>query len=231
LIRQHCLNYGAPMRMWTSNHVMLAVGMITVSVCGTGCEDKQATPGQPAKTTPAAPTAAPPPRTAPTASAAPSEPKHDCPEGSTGDGTFNKPCEAKGTARMMEVKWTGKMTDTGPSFRVTNTSKIPIVYGKLAVYFYDKAGKQLEVKDATASPPKNQPMQWCSGKIFDGPMKAGEKAVITFSCVKKEHVPEGATAIEGELQMVGFADESGKKTEYYWKNPELTPDARPKSKK
>lgn len=218
--------------MWSSNQVTLALGVVAVLVSATGCEDEQATPGKRPLTSPTPTTAAPPQRTTstPAASAAP-EPKHDCPEGSTGDGSFNKPCEAKGTARMMEVKWTGKMTDTGPSFRVTNTSKIDIVYGKLAVYFYDKAGKQLEVKDPSASPPKNQPMQWCSGKIFDGPMKAGEKAVITFSCVKKEHVPEGATAIEGELQTVGFADETGKKTEYYWRNSELTPDARPKSKK
>jgi hypothetical protein len=59
-------------------------------------------------------------------------------------------------------------------------------------------------------------------------MKPGEKAVITFSCVKKEHVPEGAKAIEGELQIVGFADATEKKSEYYWRNNDLVPDARPK---
>jgi hypothetical protein len=30
------------------------------------------------------------------------------------------------------------------------------------------------------------------------------------------------------MQMVGFADASEKKNEYYWRNPELTPDTRPK---
>ena len=66
------------------------------------------------------------------------------------------------------------------------------------------------------------------GNIFEGIMKPGEKAVITFSCVKKEHVPEGTTAIEAEMQMVGFPDESEKKIDFYWRNNDLIPDARPK---
>ena len=32
---------------------------------------------------------------------------------------------------MMEVTWTGKMTDTGPSFRVVNKSPSVILYGKI----------------------------------------------------------------------------------------------------
>ena len=125
---------------------------------------------------------------------------------------------------MMEVTWTKKMDDKGPSFRVVNKSKLVILYGRMLVYFYDKTGKQLEV---TASP-KNRPHQTCFGNIFEGIMKPGEKAVITFSCVKKEHVPEGATAIEAEMQMVGFPDESEKKVDFYWRNNDLIPDARPK---
>jgi hypothetical protein len=161
---------------------------------------------------------------APSASA--SGPVHDCPEGSTGDGTLAKPCDAKGTARMMELTWTGKTTDDGPSFRVTNKSKSTILYGKVVAYFYDKAGKQLEVKDAAGKASPNKP---CAGaNLFGGVMKPAEKAVITFSCVKKEHVPEGTAAIEGEVQMVGFADASEKKSEYFWRNSNLTPDTRPK---
>jgi hypothetical protein len=171
----------------------------------------------------AAPSAAPPP----SATASPSAPKHDCPEGTVGDSTFEKPCEAKGTLRTMEVSWTGKTDDKGPSFKVANTSKVEINYGKLVVYFYDKAGKQLEVKDDE----QNRPFKTCAGNIFEGPMKAGEKAVITFSCVKKAHVPEGTAAIQAEIELVGFSDESGKKNAYYWRNKELTPAARPKSKK
>lgn len=162
-----------------------------------------------------------------TASASPPAPKHDCPEGTSGEATFEKPCEAKGTARTMEVTWTGKTDDKGPSFKVVNISKVDINYGKLVVYFYDKAGKQLEAKDDE----RPRPFRTCAGNIFEGPMKAGEKAVITFSCVKKDHVPEGAVAIQAEVELVGFTDESGKKNAYYWRNKDLTPAERPKSKK
>jgi hypothetical protein len=46
--------------------------------------------------------------------------------------------------------------------------------------------------------------------------------------VKKEHVPEGTTAIEGEMITVGFADSTETKNEFYWGNKDLAPDARPK---
>lgn len=200
---------------------------LVLALSASACDEEKA----PSKAAPSAkPTPTLPEASAPVASAAPAKPRDDCPEGSSGEGTFNKPCEAKGDSRMMEVTWTGKMGDDGPSFRVVNSSKLQILYGKLVAYFYDKSGKQLQAKDTSESPPKDRPSQPCAGNIFAGPMKPGEKAVITFSCVKKEHVPEGTAAIEAELEMVGFTDESGKKNEFYWRNKELTPDARPKSK-
>jgi hypothetical protein len=128
---------------------------------------------------------------------------------------------------MMEVTWTGKMNDTGaPSFRVVNKSKLVILYGKIVAYFYDKAGKQLEVPAGSSGKPRQH--QDCPGNIFGGVMNPGEKAVINFSCVGKSSVPEGVAAIEAEIQMVGFADAEGKRSEFYWKNEELTPDTRPK---
>ena len=165
--------------------------------------------------------------TATATASAPAEPVKpaDCPAGSSGEGSLSKPCIAKGKDRMMEVVWTGKMTDGGPSFKVHNKAKLDILYGNVVVYFYDKAGKQLELKDAAGKP---RPDQTCAGKIFDGVMKANEKAVITFSCVKKDHVPEGAVAIEAEMQTVGYVESGGTNISFYWKNPELTPDARPK---
>jgi hypothetical protein len=193
-----------------------------------GCDQEQSTSGAPSASapTPPASSAAPtPPAATPAPSASASGPVHDCPAGSTGDGTLAKPCDAKGKARMMEVAWTGKFTDDGPTFRITNKSPSVILYGKIVAYFYDKAGKQLEVKDSGG---KTSPYQTCGGNIFGGVMKPAEKAVFTFSCVKKEHVPEGTTHVEAEMQMVGFADASEKKNEYYWRNQELTPDARPK---
>jgi len=209
--------------MLVSKTALIVAAVLAVS----GCDDEPSSSAKPAPTgTPAAAPSAAPKATAPVASAAP-EPKHDCPEGSTGNGSFRKPCEAKGDARMMEVTWTGKMDDKGPSFRVTNTSKIEILYGKMVVYFYDNDGKQLDAKDGE----KDVPAKSCAGNIFQGPMKPGEKAVITFSCVRKSNVPEDAKFIEAEMEMVGFTGEDGKKNEYYWRNKELTPDVRPKSKK
>lgn len=153
---------------------------------------------------------------------------HDCPKDSAGEGSFAKPCEAKGKARLMDVAWTGKTDDKGPSFRVTNKSSLVVLYGKVAVYFYDKAGKQLDVTDDAATPPKAVPYRICPGNIFGGVMKAGEKAVITFSCVAKKHVPEGTATIEAEMQSVGFADATEKKVDFYWHNADLTPDVRKK---
>ena len=162
------------------------------------------------------------------ASAAPAEPPHDCPKGSTGEGSFAKPCEGKGNVRMMDAAWTGKTDDKGPFFKVTNKSASTILYGKIAVYFYDKAGKQLDVMDTAATPPKAVPNRTCAGNIFSGVMKPAEKATIQFSCVKKEHVPEGTAAIEAEMQTVGFSDASEKKVDFYWTNKDLVPDARKK---
>jgi hypothetical protein len=207
-----------------SNVLITAAAVVSIA----GCSEEHSTSSAPsassASTHPEV-SAPAPSATAPAASATASVPVHDCPAGSTGDGSLSKPCEAKGAARMMEVTWTGKMTDTGPSFRVINKSPAVILYGKVVAYFYDKSGKQLEVKDSGGKPHANQP---CTGNLFSGVMKPAEKAVITFSCVKKESVPEGTAQVEAEMQMVGFADATEKKSEWFWKNSDLTPDTRPK---
>jgi hypothetical protein len=195
-----------------------------------GCSKDETTPApeastsaSPAAASAPAPSASPPP---PVASAA-VEPPHDCPTGSTGPGSFDKPCEGKKAARMMQVRWT-KTGDAGPSFAIQNKSPLVILYGRISVYFYDKAGKQLDVKDDSESPPKTRPFHTCSGNFFGGVMNPNEKAVLTFSCVPKKVIPDGTTAIEAEIQMVGFADASGKKNDFYWRNSDLSPDVRPK---
>jgi hypothetical protein len=188
-----------------------------------GCEEeakKEPSSAQPsASAAAAAPTPTPTPTPPP-----PPKPREDCPEGSSGIGTTTEPCKGSGDARMMEVKWTGKTTDEGPKFAVTNKTKKPILFGSVAAYFYDKKGKQLQV---TAGG-KPRPMQICSGNIFAGAVKPEEKIFVFFSCVKKDHVPEGTAAIEAEIKTVGFADEAGTKNEFYWSNLDLVPDERPK---
>lgn len=188
-----------------------------------GCEDaaeKPAPVSMPSATAAAAaPVSAPPP-----APEAPPKLRDDCPKGSSGVGTSDKPCLGSGDARMMVVSYTGKTTDEGPKFSVVNKADQQILYGAIAVYFYDKAGKQLQV----TSGDKKRPYQACAGNIFAGAVKPAEKIFIFFSCVKKAHVPEGTATIEAEVKTAGFADESGKKSEFYWSNPDLAPDERPK---
>ncbi len=186
----------------------------------------KATADAPAKTATATAMPHPTPAPTPTVSAAP---RSDCPKDSAGPGLIDQPCLGKDKARMMEVKWTSKTDDKGPSFAVTNKATKPVLYGKIAVYFYDKDGKQLEVKNLASENAKPLPYLVCAGSnLFSGIMKVNEKATLTFSCVKKEHVPEGTAAIEGEMVTVGFADSSEKSSEYYWMNKDLAPDARPK---
>ena len=123
----------------------------------------------------------------------------------------------------MEVTWTGKMTDTGPSFRVLNKSKLAILYGRIVVYFYDKAGKLIEIQGGD----KPRKRLTCAGNIFGGAVKPGEKIFMNFSCVKKDDVPKGAVNIEGEVTVVGFTDAEGK-NDTYWRNDDLAPEERPK---
>jgi len=191
--------------------------VLTVS----GCEEEK----KPESTAPSA-TIAPKP-TAPTTAAPPPKLRDDCPEGSSGEGTFNNPCEGKGPARQMDVVWTGKIGDDGPSFKVTNKAKKVILYGKIVVYFYDKDGKQIEIADKK-DPEKKRHYETCAGNIFGGVMKVDEKAVLTFSCVKKDSVPEGTKTIEGEMWMVGYTGASDDKVEYYWRNTDLAAKERPK---
>jgi hypothetical protein len=186
-----------------------------------GCEEeKKKEEAPPPKPSASAAVVTPPPAPPPE----PPKPRSDCPEGSSGIGTSDSPCKGSGDARMMEVKYTGKTTEEGPKFQVINKTKKQILYGSVAAYFYDKKGKQLQV---TAGG-KPRPMQICSGNIFAGAVKPGEKIFVFFSCVKKDYVPEGTDAIEAEVKMVGFADEAGEKNEYYWSNLDLIPDERPK---
>ncbi|HYP89754.1 MAG TPA: hypothetical protein VEQ59_16415, partial [Polyangiaceae bacterium] len=171
-----------------------------------------------------APAAAVPAPPVPSTPPAPPKLRDDCPKGSSGVGTSAEPCLASGESRMMEVTYTGKTTDEGPKFSIVNKSDQQILFGSLAVYFYDKAGKQLQVTGGD----KPKPMQVCAGNIFAGAVKPGEKIFMFFSCVKKSHVPEGTVNIEAEVKTVGFADEAGKKSEFYWSNPDLAPNERPK---
>lgn len=201
---------------------------LVLALCACGKDEpKTDTAASASAPTASAAPSAPAPSAPPSASAAAPEPPHDCPSGSTGVGSFAKPCEAKGTDRMMTVKWT-KTDDKGPNFSIKNIGKITITWGKINVYFYDKGGKQIDSQDDSETPPKVKHFHTCSGSFFQGVMKPGESATLTFSCVPKKAIPDGTVTIEAEMQMVGFADPTEKKIDFYWRNADLTPAARPK---
>jgi hypothetical protein len=207
---------------------MRTIVTLAIAAAVFGCsKDEPKSQAPAASATPAATASAVPSVSAPPAASAAPEPHHDCPANSSGIGSFAKPCEAKGGERLMKVKWT-KTDDKGPSFSIKNVGQTTILYGKIAVYFYDKSGKQLDLPDTSETPPKTKPFHTCYGNFFQGVMKPGESAVLTFSCVPKKVIPDGTATIEGEMQMVGFADATEKQIDFYWRNPDLTPSARPK---
>lgn len=200
-------------------------GAAAFAVCLIACEKEAEKPASPKASATPVPTASTPPTTssAPASSAAERKPVHPCPEGSTGKGTFDDPCKAKGKTRMMDVSWDKKIGDKGPTFKIVNNAKLEVLYGKVVVYFYDKAGKQLEAKVGD----KSYRRLTCAGNIFAGAVKPGEKVFINFSCVKKDDVPKGSAGIEGEIATVGFTDDAGK-NDTYWRNDDLVPEDRPK---
>jgi hypothetical protein len=203
---------------------------LAIALAVFGCSKEETKSAPPAVASSAAATPSAPPSASATPSATASaepEPHHDCPANSNGIGSFTKPCEAKGSERIMKVKWT-KTDDKGPNFSIKNLGKTTILYGKIAVYFYDKKAKQLDLMDDSETPPKARPYLTCAGNIFQGVMKPSESATLTFSCVPKKSIPEGTTTIEAEMPLVGFADSSEKKIDFYWRNADLTPNQRPK---
>lgn len=130
---------------------------------------------------------------------------------------------------MVVIAWNGKSDDKGsPWFSTTSKAPKTLLYGRVAIYFYDKAGKQIDVKEPIEGSDKTHAYHTCSGSVFAGGLNPGEKARYTFSCMKKSDVPAGMASMEGEATIVGFADASLKKNEFYWKNADLVPEARPK---
>ena len=51
---------------------------------------------------------------------------------------------------------------------------------------------------------------------------------MTFFGTQEKVIPEGTDKIEAEIQTVGFADSTDKKIDFYWRNPDLSPDVRAK---
>jgi hypothetical protein len=196
---------------------------LALAIFLSSCEKEKPKQAAPSASSPPPPPTASAPAPAPSATVAEKKPTIPCPEHSEGKGTFDDPCKAKGKTRIMDVSATTKVGDKGPTFKIVSKSNHEILYGKIVVYFYDKKGKQLDAPDGD----KQRRRLTCAGNIFSGPVKPNEKIFMNFSCVKKDNVPKGVAAIEGEIQTVGFPDDSGK-IDSYWRNDDLAPEERPK---
>ncbi len=61
-----------------------------------------------------------------------------------GKGTLGEPCKYSGD--IITAKYKGKIEDGGAVFEITNPWKEDVNFLTAAVYYYDKAGKQLTVK-------------------------------------------------------------------------------------
>jgi hypothetical protein len=165
-------------------------------------------------TTATTPSADPP---AATPAAAPAKPAgNPCPAGATkGTGTSADPCLATGSNRAIQVTWTGK-TGQRAEFTLKNVSGKAITNISSNVYYYDKAGKVLTVKNGHMVP------GW-TGAFALG---ANETKTQEMGLLKAE-IPAGAAAIEAETQAVQFdTGEFGK--DVYWANYDLSAYDRPK---
>jgi hypothetical protein len=209
--------------MSSTRRIAGTFGAAALAACLVGCDKEAEKPAAPSASAPPVASSPPAASSAPAAPVVERKPVHPCPEGSAGKGTFEDPCKATGKKRIMDVTWDKKIGDKGPTFKIVNAGKLEVLYGKIVVYFYDKAGKQIDVSGGD----KPRHRLTCAGDIFAGPVKPGEKVFMNFSCVKKEDVPKGAKDIEGEIQTVAFTDDAGK-NDTFWRNDDLAPDARPK---
>ena len=187
------------------------VTVLVLSFAVSGCSKKSEGPGASASAS-----------AAPSASvAAPAGTGGVCPPNSSGKGTAEEPC--KGTGRVLEAKWTGK-NNKKSVFSVTNKLKSKVDFVQASIYYYDAAGKQLEIpnKDNPKYPHKSASP---SGGLFTiGP---GETKEIELGFTV-DLIPKATKSIELEFNKVGWvSSDPNAKDDVYWENSALAPENRP----
>ncbi len=209
------------MRMGTIVICSLATAIFVL-----GCQDKSASTDENAQaaSSATAASAAPQGSAAPASDTAGDEGKCDA-LGCKGEGTFFKPCSCKDKAQPvpLEVKYTGKYSDffKQPEWEVTNKTDKDIHWASAAVYYYDKAGKQLEaqIKDKTYKASR------VNGSNFTLKPKETKKITIGF---KKDTEPKGIDSMEVVFDGWCFGVYKDKSSHLCIKN-ERAPEERPKS--
>lgn len=130
------------------NAKMLVVFGLATALIGSGCGKKVSAGGPDAAPSASAAGAAPPSAAAQPQVAAGGD---KCSAlGCTGEGTFFEMCDCKTKPQPVPfaAKYSGKYSSffKQPEWQITNTTDKDLHWGSAAVYYYDKAGKQLEAK-------------------------------------------------------------------------------------
>jgi hypothetical protein len=113
------------------------------------------------------------------------------------------------------AKWTGEykpdFDGEKPAFTVTSKLDRAVTWGNVAIYYYDKSGKQLEVTDGGRTYKKF----WISGGLLQVPAKGTTELKMGWV---KDKAPADTAAIEVEIEGYGFTDvEPGT----FFENPDL----------
>ncbi|HEY6461854.1 MAG TPA: hypothetical protein VIY73_16930 [Polyangiaceae bacterium] len=136
-----------------------------------------------------------------------------CPAGSSPDGVN---CKAGGRARLATVTWSGAFGDTAQALSVKNLSGATLKGGTIALWFYDRTGRRLDIAGAKkyATP----------GDGFGTTFKPGETKNVHVP-LSKSGLPDGTAMVEGEVvkAIVVNTDGSDGPT---WHNDDLNADDR-----
>ncbi len=140
-------------------------------------------------------------------SSAPKKDKATCADWG-GEGSLDKECVLKGKSPF-KAKWTGGYMDSFgrqiPEFEVESNFEIEVSWGYVAIYYYDKDGKQLEI---TFEDGRKVMHSYENGSGILK-IKPGEKKKLGFGPTKAE-TPAGTDTIEIEITGWG-AEQPAKK--------------------
>jgi hypothetical protein len=173
--------------------LLLALSL-AASTALVGCDKKSDSPA-PATNTPATATTA------------------GCPGGSSPDGVN---CKAGGRTRIAAVTWNGAFGDSAQVVSVKNLSNATLKNGTIALWFYDRTGKRLDIAGAKkyATP----------GDGFGATFKPLETRNVNVN-LSKSGVPDGAAMIEGEVVRATVVNLDGSDGPT-WHNDDLNADDR-----
>jgi len=204
--------------------VFAATAVLALSISGCGSDETAPTGSASAKPSATAKSSASAKPSA-TASAAPSASAaaatddpckaHELSLG--GKGTMAEKC--KYDKDVLTVKYTGKVEDDGASFDVTNPWKEDINWLSVAVFYYDKSGKQLSVKHDGAD--KKDDYQ----DGIDVKLPGGKTTTIKLGFPKKE-LPKDVDTIE--VQVISFGWDLGEGKGAYFESTEKYKEDRAK---